>query len=311
MTTVCMSGSRALLSAHILGVKQNTEHSRPRPASTSHRLLVPCTRCTSGPRFSSPRHTSCEGRTTSLSRTLKAGAGLGGQLCPPTPRRHPDNVNNPQDPARGLVPAAQMPAREPCLWPDLGGVGAGEAGNWAVGTEGVGSWVGWELGEVGTRWGGDWVGCRAGSHLIWLPRASEKAAGNMVTARTWDGPAWGHMTTVQSGARVAPQRPCARRVDLSWGGRLGLRGGLCLPRAADNEGGPFPSAGVQPREPAPGASRQPCPGLRLPGMGARTQQTHWARLKLSASATALDEPPSPSLSPLGHHLPSVLPQGSA
>lgn len=48
---------------------------------------VPCIHCTSGPRFSSPRHTSFEERRTSLSHTLKAEARLDRpavpRCCPP------------------------------------------------------------------------------------------------------------------------------------------------------------------------------------------------------------------------------------
>lgn len=57
------------------------------PAKRPPLPAVPCIHCTSGPRFSSPRHTSFEERRTSLSHTLKAEARLDRpavpRCCPP------------------------------------------------------------------------------------------------------------------------------------------------------------------------------------------------------------------------------------
>ena len=105
-------------------------------------LLVPCTHCTSGPHFFSPRHTSSAERTTALSRTLKAGVRLG---WPTVPRCFPrfclNNNNQPPGPDQAArSPIVECPAPDPqnfCLWP-------------------------------GPGWGGE-----TGPVLAWLPRAPE------------------------------------------------------------------------------------------------------------------------------------------
>lgn len=94
------------------------------------RPLLPCIHCRSGPRFSSPRHTSFEGRRTSLSRTLKAGARFDQPAVPRCcPHFYPNNINKPPETrSRGQRRPPRSPGPDPGrfrLWPRLGAVGRG------------------------------------------------------------------------------------------------------------------------------------------------------------------------------------------
>lgn len=140
----------------------------PLPSPHLPRPLLPCIHCRSGPRFSSPRHTSFEGRRTSLSRTLKAGARFDQPAVPRCcPHFYPNNINKPPRPdpaASGGLPAAQVLTR-----------GASACGP---------AWVRWG-GEAATPSRGKW------------PRN---------TASTWETPPWGQVRTACAVGPVAPWR---------------------------------------------------------------------------------------------------------
>lgn len=104
--------------------------SLPLPSPRLPRPLLPCIHCRSGPRFSSPRHTSFEGRRTSLSRTLKAGARFDQPAVPRCcPHFYPNNINKPPETrSRGQQRPPRSPGPDPGrfrLWPRLGAVGRG------------------------------------------------------------------------------------------------------------------------------------------------------------------------------------------
>lgn len=92
----------------VCGELYNSEDPAP-PLPSPHLPCphIPCIHCTSGPRFSLPKHTSFEGRRTSLSHTLKAGARLDQPAVPRCcPHFYLNNINNPA--ASGRLPAAQV-----------------------------------------------------------------------------------------------------------------------------------------------------------------------------------------------------------
>lgn len=102
-------GSRAFISTHDLEGNTQGPGRLPTLPRWPH---IPCTRCRSGPRSSWPRRTSCGGRTTSRSRTLKAGVGF--YVC--SPSVFPAAIRNSQghshshSPRPGLTQRAASPA---------------------------------------------------------------------------------------------------------------------------------------------------------------------------------------------------------
>lgn len=81
--------------------------------------FLPCTRCTSGPRFSLPGRTSSGGRRTSLARTLKAGGRLPRPLAQLLPVFPPHGIMKvpvcrARATVRGLLLCAPTLTQRPC-----------------------------------------------------------------------------------------------------------------------------------------------------------------------------------------------------
>lgn len=213
----------------------------PPPAA----LLLPCSRCTSGPRFFSPRHTSSGERRTSPSHTLETGVRSGWPTVPRGfPHLYPNTISQLSRPGRvagGLSLAAWLLAqRAPAEGRAWGGVG-----------------------EAARAWGG-------------LPRAPEEGSpkhghrehvGNAGLALRGGQYVQGAQpsSTCPRPPRGFPARRAQKHLT-SGSYQVEVRGAA-----------PFPGRG----NPSPGHLLPAAPvgtgTAQQHGMGRRTQQTRWAR----------------------------------